>query len=186
MAIEQRAVLEVLPTLSGRRVLDLACGTGRYAQLALQGGARQVVGTDSSQAMLRRAAGFPRLRADLTALPFGSATFDVVVCGLALGHLPPNRMPAAIVEMSRVVDRNGGLVFSDFHPYLYLQGHRRTFTSRNGDRYQVEHHPHLIADYLAAIRAAGLTVTALVEAKAPVAGREALAVLVVAARPNRT
>ena len=105
MALEQRAVLEVLPALSGRRVLDLACGTGRYAQLALQRGASQVVGTDSNLAMLGRGSGFPRLRADLTALPFRFGSFDVIICGLALGHLPPDRMPTAIEEMSRVVDR---------------------------------------------------------------------------------
>lgn len=185
MALEQRAVLEVLPALSGCRVLDLACGTGRYAQLALNSDASQVVGTDSNLAMLGRGSGFPRLRADLTALPFRFGSFDVIICGLALGHLPPDRMPTAIGEMARVVDRGGTVVFSDFHPDLYLRGHRRTFTLANGDSYEVEHHPHLVADYLEAIRGAGLTVTALVEAKAT-ATEEGPAVLVVAARPNRT
>jgi malonyl-CoA O-methyltransferase len=183
MAIEQAAVLEVLPALAGRRVLDVACGSGRYAQLALQRGAHQVVGTDSSRAMLARGAGFARLRADLTALPLRSASFDLVICGLALGHLPPQRMPQAIAEMARVVDRGGTVVFSDFHPYLYLTGHRRTLTLPSGDTYNVEHHPHLVADYFKAIRAAGLTVTALLEAKAEVTGRQVPSVLVVAAEP---
>ena len=34
MAVEQEAMLRLLPDLTGAVVLDLACGTGRYAKLA--------------------------------------------------------------------------------------------------------------------------------------------------------
>src|SRR5258707_10447274 len=54
MQIEQAAMLRLLPPLAGRSVLDLACGTGRYARIALECGAARVVGVDNSAAMLRR------------------------------------------------------------------------------------------------------------------------------------
>jgi malonyl-CoA O-methyltransferase len=95
------------------------------------------VGADSSLAMLRRADRFARARADLTALPFAAATFDVVICGLALGHLSPGRLPRAIAELARVLDGRGTVVLSDFHPYLYRAGHRRIFTASSGARFNV-------------------------------------------------
>ncbi len=60
MEIEQAAMLRQLPPLVGRDVLDLACGTGRYSQIAAERGARRVVGADNSFAMLR--AGVPMSR----------------------------------------------------------------------------------------------------------------------------
>src|SRR5215468_1484054 len=53
MEIEQESMLRLLPDLADRDVLDLACGTGRYAAIAHQRDARNVVGTDNSLAMLR-------------------------------------------------------------------------------------------------------------------------------------
>ena len=34
MRVEQRAILEVWPRMDGQRVLDLACGSGRYSNLS--------------------------------------------------------------------------------------------------------------------------------------------------------
>src|SRR5688500_15932156 len=65
MRAEQQAMLATLPDLRGRRVLDLACGTGRYSTLAAQGGATQVVAADFSPAMLARVSHSWRVRADL-------------------------------------------------------------------------------------------------------------------------
>jgi SAM-dependent methyltransferase len=181
MALEQEVVLDLLPALDGRRVLDLACGSGRYAQIAIARGAAQVIGVDHSLSMLREASGFPRLHADMTALPLRAATIDVVVCGLAIGHLSPLRMPRALVEVARVLAPGGTIVFSDFHPYAYLEGARRSFAGPDGRTYQVEHHPHLVADYFRALQAAGLTLSALRETAATPGGR-APAILAIAAR----
>src|SRR5437764_64541 len=52
MEIEQAAMLRLMPTLTDRVVLDLACGTGRYGRIATQAGAAQVVGVDNSVPML--------------------------------------------------------------------------------------------------------------------------------------
>ncbi len=75
-------VTKVVP-LEGRRVLDLACGQGRHALQLDQLGAR-TTGVDLSAVLLKRARfSSPPVRdlvrADMRALPFKGASFDVVV-----------------------------------------------------------------------------------------------------------
>src|SRR6266540_2363436 len=54
--VVQPALPRLLPDdLSGKRVLDLGCGEGWFCQVALDGGARSVVGVDPSALMLERA-----------------------------------------------------------------------------------------------------------------------------------
>jgi SAM-dependent methyltransferase len=66
------------------RALDVGCGTG-MSSLALTALAHDVVGTDASLPMLRRARREPRVRyaaATAEALPFREGSFDLVVaCG---------------------------------------------------------------------------------------------------------
>jgi SAM-dependent methyltransferase len=166
MEIEQTAMLALVPSLSGLRVLDLACGTGRYGALAGAQGARLVVGLDSSPDMLRRNSQ-PAALARMDAIPIADGAFDVVLCGLATGHLPPTAMRAAIREIARVMSVNGTVLISDFHPFRFMSGGRRTFTAPDGKRYAVEHYPHLAADYMAAFQAAGLALDGLLEPTPP-------------------
>lgn len=178
MRLEQAAMLQLMPSLDGLSVLDLACGTGRYGLIARQTGARQVIGIDNSLPMLRAGALRPVMEADMPRLPFAVASFDVVLCGLALGHLLPDAMHSAIMEIGRILRRGGTALFSDFHPFVYLSGGRRTF-SANGTTYAVEHYPHLASDYVNAIILAGMKITALSEPHAEVNGKQVPAVLIV-------
>src|SRR6185295_15775284 len=54
MHAEQRAMLALLPEVTGAVVLDAACGTGRYLELMVARGARYAIGVDASPHMLRR------------------------------------------------------------------------------------------------------------------------------------
>jgi SAM-dependent methyltransferase len=110
------------PVSPGERVLDLGCGFGRHAFEAYRRGAH-VVAVDRSAdevaqvtAMFRamEAAGeAPRgltaraVRADLLALPFPDASFDVVMASEVLEHIPADEL--AMAEIARVV-RPGGRV----------------------------------------------------------------------------
>ena len=172
MQVEQAAMLDLLPPLADRDVLDLACGSGRYTQIARDRSARRVIGLDNSVPMLRVGLqagvtvqnGAPSLaQGEMDALPFAADTFDVLICALAIGHLPPTRMLATFIEIARVLRPGGAALISDFHPFLYLSGGRRTFNAPNGVTYAVEHTPHLISDYYAALRSAGLTLERLSE-----------------------
>jgi demethylmenaquinone methyltransferase/2-methoxy-6-polyprenyl-1,4-benzoquinol methylase len=102
---------EVAP---GRRVLDLACGTGDLAfEAAAQGG--RVVGLDITPRMIvlaRRKPGAARvgwLVGDMTTLPFSDGRFDVVTTGYGLRNVPD--LAAAIGEIHRVL-RPGGVACS--------------------------------------------------------------------------
>jgi malonyl-CoA O-methyltransferase len=161
MEIEQAAMLELLPPLEGRAVLDLACGTGRYGLIAQEHGAAQVIGIDNSLPML---AGSPlggRVQAATEAVPLKSASIDVVLCGLALGHLPG--VETSMREIGRVLKPGGAALVSDVHPFVALNGAQRTFAAPDGKVYAVEHHAHLYADMHRAVAAAGLAVEALRE-----------------------
>ncbi|MBL8163790.1 MAG: class I SAM-dependent methyltransferase [Anaerolineae bacterium] len=161
MQAEQAALLNLLPPLAGKTVLDLACGTGRYALLALERGATFALGVDNSPAMLRANALPLRALATTEALPLRNASFDGIICGLALGHLP--RLDTSLREIARILKPGGWALISDFHPFIFLNGQRRTFTAPDGSTYAVEHYAHLYADYHRAAAEAGLRVDAVAE-----------------------
>lgn len=154
MAAEQAAVLALWPDVTGRRGLDLACGSGRYGLLMQQRGARAVVGCDRSAGMLARAPLACRVRADMQQLPFAAASFDVIACGLAVGHAPD--LGAWMAEVSRVLAPGGVLIYSDFHPDAARAGMTRSFTDGSGRRHDLAHALHDPDDHLRAACAAGL------------------------------
>ena len=158
MELEQRALLELLPEVTGKVALDLACGSGRYLATLIKRGASQAVGLDISSQMLARVqTNHGRLvRGDLRDLPLASASFEVVVCGLAVGHVDDLR--GVMAEIGRVLIPGGIAVYSDFHPFGAMAGWKRTFRGQDGRLYAVRHYFHLYADHHAACRAAGLMI----------------------------
>jgi ubiquinone/menaquinone biosynthesis C-methylase UbiE len=104
---------------SNARVLEVGCGTGVLTRrLARWPGVGSVVGVDPAPSLLRRArelaaglAGVDFREADGRALPFGDATFDVVVYDSALCHIPQPDL--ALAEASRVLRPGGRLAAFD-------------------------------------------------------------------------
>lgn len=169
MRAEERVMLELLPDPRGKFVLDLACGTGRYARLLNERGAQCVIAADLSFDMLdradRRAAQF--VQANLTHIPLTNCTFDLATCGLAVGHI--ENLQHVLAEVSRLLRVGGTLVYSDFHPLGYLAGWRREFNGSSGERFSVRHYPHLYSDHVAACQAAGLRIC---DVREPIIGRD--------------
>jgi SAM-dependent methyltransferase len=99
-----------------KRILDAACGNGRYSRFLLRHADPDAIITsfDLSPRMLLRARA--RLKservshavADLTRLPYADAAFDAVVCGWVLEHLPDPR--AGLRELARVLQTDGKLL----------------------------------------------------------------------------
>lgn len=93
------------------RVLDLACGSGRYSWL-LAGAGLEVVGVDVDDAALARAAdggmAAEFIRGDAMAAPLATASFDVVLCVQSLFSLPD--ATAVLREACRVVRPGGRIV----------------------------------------------------------------------------
>lgn len=158
MRAEQAALLALCPGVAGRRVLDLACGSGRYGLLLQQQGARFVVGSDLSAGMLARAPLAHRVRADMSRLPFAPASFDLVISGLAVGHAPS--LDAWMTEVACVLAPGGALVYSDFHPDAARAGMTRSFTDASGQRHELLHALHDPDAHLAAAWRAGLVLEA--------------------------
>lgn len=156
MVLEERAVLDLLPDVRGAVVLDLACGTGRYLGHLLARGVGRAVGLDVTPAMLARARAVSAalVRADLARLPFPRGAFDLVVCGLAIGHV--GDLGGAIAEIGRVLRPGGIAVYSDLHPAGTRAGWVRTFRGTDGRQYAVTHHIHDREAHESACRAAGL------------------------------
>lgn len=161
MELEQRAMLDVMPPLSGRVVLDLACGTGRYMRIVEQAGAARVIGVDNSAAMLEGNAQRGRVLGSMSAVPLASESVDVVVCGLAVGHFPD--LSAVLNEIGRVLKPGGAALISDVHPFAAHSGGQRTFTGTDRRTYAVEHYVHWYEDYVHAARDARLRIDAAAE-----------------------
>jgi SAM-dependent methyltransferase len=111
-------LLDAAGVRSGWRVLDVATGPGYVAERAAARGAT-VVGIDLAEGMLelarQRLGGVELLRADAEELPFDDASFDAVIGGFVINHLPdPQR---ALVEAARVLVSGGRVAFSVWdHP----------------------------------------------------------------------
>jgi SAM-dependent methyltransferase len=103
-------LLEAAGVEAGTRVLDVACGPGHIAAGAAAMGAKPV-GLDAAEGMVAVArARYTEIefqQGDAERLPFGDASFDAVVAGFVVNHLP--RPERALAEFARVV-RPGGRV----------------------------------------------------------------------------
>lgn len=163
MRAEQEAMRRLWPAMSGRCVLDLACGSGRYARLLAEAGTAKVLALDQSWQMLRQVHGAMAVRGNMSSLPFASGSFDAVVCGLAVGHAPD--LEAWMREVARVLAPRGVLLYSDFHPQAVAAGHARTFRDSQGGVHSVPHHRHAVAAHRRAAAATGLTIEAVEEVR---------------------
>lgn len=120
--VEKAAVFALLPNLAGRRVLDAGCGTGNFS-LALAPRRARVVGLDRAAPMLRTARQKARERGqqalwvqgDLSHLPFADASFDGVVCILALDFVGARQ--AALQELVRVLRPGGFMLVAVLNRY---------------------------------------------------------------------
>ena len=108
--------------LSGRKVLDLGCGSGRHvAPLRARGAS--VVGLDLSRQLLDVALVdvTPRLaavRGDMRFLPFGSEVFDVVVSFFtSFGYFDSDEENENVLRgISKVLRKNGNFVIDYLNP----------------------------------------------------------------------
>ena len=114
----KRRLIDLASPLRGRRVLDLACGTGDLAfAAAAQGG--EVTGLDLTARMIELArgktpaAGVRFLVGDMMALPFRDTSFDVVTTGYGLRNVPV--LETTIAEIHRVLAPGGLLLSLDFN-----------------------------------------------------------------------
>lgn len=108
--------------LAGKRVLDLGCGAGRFAEVALSAGAKVVAvdystAVDACHANLGANPNLDVVQADVYRLPFKPESFDFVYCLGVLQHTPdPRRALLALVPPLK----RGGRIAVDCYPRLAL------------------------------------------------------------------
>jgi SAM-dependent methyltransferase len=111
---EEPALLPILDSLPPGDALDVACGTGRITSYLAAHGHR-VSGYDSSPGMVAMARDklpeIPFAVADVRDLPVPDGSADLVVCTLALAHVPD--LDPVFAEVARVLRPAGSFVVSD-------------------------------------------------------------------------
>jgi SAM-dependent methyltransferase len=166
--VEEPVVRQILDRLPPGRALDAACGTGRHAAY-LAGLGHQVIGVDSSPDMLAPAqARVPQaglVCGDLHRLPVPDEAVDLVVCALALVHVPA--LAPALAELARVLRPGGHLVVSDIHVMSLYLGGVASVTEPGGRVCLLPASRFLASDYLSAALAAGLTPRSCAEPRWP-------------------
>jgi SAM-dependent methyltransferase len=158
--VEQSIVWDIIDGLPRGIALDAACGTGRHAE-HLESRGDQVIGVDISADMLANArAKVPSgefHEGDLHHLPLPDDHVDLVVCSLALTHVPD--LAPVFEEFARVLRPGGHLVTSDSRS-LFPEGIRSPLAragTGGGPAYLPQRH-HLASDYLSAAIPLGLQV----------------------------
>lgn len=162
--LEERVVRPLLDAVPVGRALDAACGTGRHARWLVERG-HQVVGVDATEEMLLVAR--DKVLAaqfhvgQLEALGRPSASADLVVCALALTHLPV--IDRAIAEFARVLVPGGRLILSDVHPMCAALGLHAFSRTASENRGCIRNQYHPISRYLTAFKTANLDIAQCIE-----------------------
>jgi malonyl-CoA O-methyltransferase len=162
-------VLRQVPLqLTGARVLELGCGTGKNsAWLVSQ--ARELIALDFSPGMLDVARRRVRsstarfVEHDITRpWPVESESVDVVVGNLVLEHV--RELAPVFAQAARVLRPGGQLFFCELHPYRQLRGGQAHFVDTHTDEtVHVAAYRHTVSEYVTDALAAGFILRALGE-----------------------
>jgi demethylmenaquinone methyltransferase/2-methoxy-6-polyprenyl-1,4-benzoquinol methylase len=138
----RRLERELPELVAGRRVLEVACGTG-YRTRLLAARAAHVVATDATPETLAvaRAKGLPETKvtfrvADAYALPDDLGSFDAAVACFFWSHVPAADRPRFFASLHRRLRRGGRVVLVD---NLYVPGSSTPIcrTDAAGDSHQL-------------------------------------------------
>ena len=156
LALESRIVRGLLPCAPAR-VIDVACGTGRWASYFAQFGTT-VYGVDSCEEMLAQAVKHRSLKGRLTLadaehLPFRESAADLVLCSFAVSYF--RHLRRTLVEMARVSAPGAWIIISDMHPAAMAAGWSRSFRVHKS-LYEIETTLYSTAELNAAAASAGL------------------------------
>jgi SAM-dependent methyltransferase len=168
LEIEQPIVREILDGLPIGVALDAACGTGRHTTYLASLG-HKVIGVDTSPAMLALAREkVPEgefHETDLHDVPVPDDSVDLVVCAIALSHVPD--LGPALTEFARVLRPNGHLVISDSRGLIGDIGLPLVRVGPGGEVGYMPVYARLASEYLAAALPLGLQVRRCEEPRRP-------------------
>lgn len=164
ISVEEPIIRRLIDSIPPGRALDAACGTGRYSRYMSERG-HEVSAVDMSAEMIERAranvSGVEFKQGSLEALSFPDRTFDLVMCGLALTHLP--KISRAIFEMARVLKVGGTAIIADHHPMAGFLGGSAIFQDKDRFYRNVKSYVHPHSEYVSSFVAAHLEIRECLE-----------------------
>lgn len=119
LALEQRYLERLLPSLSDRNVLDVGCGSGRWLAALSRRHPRSLTGLDLSAQMLevarqKRLRGVELLQRSCVETGLPDRSVDLILSSFVLSHVEDLRRAA--VELTRLAQPGCDLFVSDMHP----------------------------------------------------------------------
>jgi ADP-heptose:LPS heptosyltransferase/ubiquinone/menaquinone biosynthesis C-methylase UbiE len=101
----------MMDQVKGPKVLEVGAGDG-YCVLVMKKRGFDVTATEISEIRIQRMkeSGIEPIKADVRQLPFPDSSFDTVMCGEVLEHIP--NMWQGLKELERVCKPNGKIIFS--------------------------------------------------------------------------
>lgn len=159
IAMAQTAIDATFPTVRGRDVAELGCGTGTNLGRLLPEEPRRLWGFDLSDEMLEVARGRLPDRVVLTqhdvrdALPLEPASVDLILISLVLEHL--ESIDDVVVAAARALRPMGSMHIYEIHPSLVRGGTGAHFEV-GGERIELASHAHDEDEYRRAAERAGL------------------------------
>ncbi len=165
LALEERILSPLLPSVAGKSVLDVGCGTGRWlARLAGQG-PRVMWGVDASPEMLEVASAKVDAAvlgvASATDLPIATGAADVVICSFVASYIED--MAAFARGVRRVCRAGATVLLTDLHPRTTRKlGWKRALGSR-AQEVMLKTCPHSREELVDAFRKEGFAVELAVE-----------------------
>jgi len=179
------ALLDLLGSVAGLRVLDVACGHGRITRELARRGA-EVVGIDISGNLISKAKeteqsepfGIHYIHDDVTAPEvLGDCQFDAAACSFGLSDI--DDLDAAVAAISSALRSGGYFAFSILHPCFaggkdiagswpttgsyYGEGRWTAQDTRSTLRRQVGANHRMLSTYLGTLRRHGLWLDQLAE-----------------------
>ena len=163
VALDSMILPALIGDVSGRDVIDLGCGTGRYATWLAREGA-EATGLDGSRGMLEAARrdgdilDVRYVQSDLARdLPLRDDCCDLVLSSLVLEHL--ESLDGFFIEAKRVCRPDGRFIVSAMHPDMFACGVQARFDDPvTGRKTTMQSYDHSLATMTQAATAAGWSV----------------------------
>ena len=135
--IEWPTIKEMLPELSGKRVLDVGCGTGIFTFLLEHYEPKRLVGIDLSEEMLKIAEEKKQERSSIACFVAGDAAktnqyldekFDFIFSSTTTHYISDlNQLFGGLADL---LDEDGEMIFSIIHPVYSAQ-----YPKAHGERF---------------------------------------------------